>query len=72
MLNYARDLKFTDKPDYGYVKRLISTMAISEGIEFDYKYDWVKVSKEEKEVNKSISYQDESTNINSLSKNVDK
>jgi hypothetical protein len=34
-------LKFDDRPDYGFLKRLIKTIAERESIEFDYNFDWV-------------------------------
>jgi hypothetical protein len=33
-------LRFDDRPDYGFLKRLIKTMAEREKIEFDYNFDW--------------------------------
>jgi casein kinase I family protein HRR25 len=40
-LHYARDLRFDDRPDYGFLKRLIKTMADKEKIEFDNQFDWI-------------------------------
>mmetsp|Transcript_225 Transcript_225/g.205 ORF Transcript_225/g.205 Transcript_225/m.205 type:complete len:351 (+) Transcript_225:24-1076(+) len=42
LLNYARDLKFEDKPDYAYLKKTIQFMAANEKIEFDYNFDWME------------------------------
>jgi hypothetical protein len=47
-INYTRDLRFDDRPDYGLLKRLIKTIAEKEKIEFDYNYDWVIRKNEEK------------------------
>jgi casein kinase I family protein HRR25 len=41
-IHYTRDLRFDDRPDYGFLKRLIKTIAEREKIEFDYQFDWVK------------------------------
>jgi hypothetical protein len=41
-INYTRDLRFDDRPDYGFLKRLIKTIADREKIEFDYQFDWNK------------------------------
>jgi len=40
-INYTRDLKFDDRPDYGFLKRLMKTITEGEKIEFDYCFDWV-------------------------------
>jgi serine/threonine protein kinase len=40
-INYARDLRFDDRPDYGFLKKLIKSMADKEKIEFDNNYDWI-------------------------------
>ena len=40
-INYTRDLKFDDRPDYGFLKRLLKTIADREKIDFDFVFDWV-------------------------------
>jgi len=39
-INYTRDLKFDDRPDYGFLKRLLKTISEREKIEFDFLFDW--------------------------------
>jgi serine/threonine protein kinase len=39
-LGYCKSLKFDEKPDYGYLKRLFKDLFISEGFEADHVYDW--------------------------------
>lgn len=41
LIHYTRDLRFDDRPDYGFLKRLIKTMAEREKIEFDFNFDWI-------------------------------
>ena len=41
-INYARNLKFEDKPDYAYLKNLLKTAMKANNIEMDYVYDWSK------------------------------
>ncbi|KAK8564942.1 hypothetical protein V6N12_058518 [Hibiscus sabdariffa] len=38
--HYCRSLRFEDKPDYSYLKRLFRDLFIREGYRFDYVYDW--------------------------------
>ncbi|XP_076889491.1 casein kinase 1-like protein 9 isoform X2 [Bidens hawaiensis] len=38
--HYCRSLKFEDKPDYSYLKRLFRDLFIREGYQFDYVFDW--------------------------------
>ncbi|CAH8309433.1 unnamed protein product [Eruca vesicaria subsp. sativa] len=37
---YVRSLRFEDKPDYSYLKRLFRDLFIREGYQFDYVFDW--------------------------------
>lgn len=44
ILGYVRDLKFDEKPDYSFLKRLLRAVAEREGIFYDfYNYDWVTI-----------------------------
>ncbi|KAG4176465.1 hypothetical protein ERO13_A11G247200v2 [Gossypium hirsutum] len=38
--HYCRSLRFEDKPDYSYLKKLFRDLFIREGYQFDYVYDW--------------------------------
>lgn len=38
--HYCRQLRFDDKPDYTYLKRLFRDLFIREGFQFDYVFDW--------------------------------
>ncbi|KAL6208793.1 hypothetical protein ACLB2K_019738 [Fragaria x ananassa] len=38
--HYCRALRFEDKPDYSYLKRLFRDLFIREGYQFDYVFDW--------------------------------
>ena len=41
-LNYVRELKFEEKPDYSFLKKLLRNVADKESIFYDfYNYDWV-------------------------------
>jgi casein kinase I family protein HRR25 len=45
-IHYTRDLRFDDRPDYGFLKRLIKTIAEREKVEFDYNFDWINKKNE--------------------------
>eukprot|EP00455_Lapot_gusevi_P032592 TRINITY_DN3552_c0_g2_i1.p1 TRINITY_DN3552_c0_g2~~TRINITY_DN3552_c0_g2_i1.p1 ORF type:complete len:549 (+),score=87.84 TRINITY_DN3552_c0_g2_i1:153-1799(+) len=47
-LNYCRSLRFDDKPDYAYLKRLFRDLFYREGYETDYLYDWTLLNYAEK------------------------
>ncbi len=52
-INYTRDLKFDDRPDYGYLRRLLKSIADKESFQLDNVFDWVikkKNQEEEEEV----------------------
>lgn len=38
--HYCRSLRFDDKPDYAYLKRIFRDLFIREGFQFDYTFDW--------------------------------
>ncbi|KAK4370531.1 hypothetical protein RND71_010006 [Anisodus tanguticus] len=38
--HYCRSLRFDDKPDYSYLKRLFRDLFIREGYQFDDEFDW--------------------------------
>ena len=41
-IQYARDLKFEDRPDYSYLKAILRKMCEKAHLTFDYnKYDWI-------------------------------
>jgi hypothetical protein len=40
-LHYCRALRFDDKPDYGYIKKLFRELFVREGYTYDYQFDWV-------------------------------
>lgn len=42
-INYCRSLKFEEKPDYNYLRRLFKELFMREGYEYDYVYDWVLI-----------------------------
>ncbi|KAK9715721.1 hypothetical protein RND81_06G185200 [Saponaria officinalis] len=38
--HYCRSLRFDDKPDYTYLKRMVRDLFIREGFQFDFVFDW--------------------------------
>ena len=42
-LNYCRGLRFEDKPDYNYLRRLFKDLLQREGFEIDKPFDWVQL-----------------------------
>ncbi|RKF56899.1 Casein kinase I-like protein hhp1 [Erysiphe neolycopersici] len=39
-LNYARSLRFDDKPDYSYLRKIFRDLFVREGYQYDYVFDW--------------------------------
>jgi casein kinase I family protein HRR25 len=39
-LNYCRSLRYDDKPDYIYLRRLFRDLLAREGLQYDYVFDW--------------------------------
>lgn len=46
-LNYVRALRFDDKPDYGYLRKLFRDLFIREGFTYDYVFDWTVLKYQE-------------------------
>lgn len=44
-LNYVRSLKFAEKPDYNFIKRLFKELFIRYNFRLDYLYDWCVLAK---------------------------
>ncbi|KAJ3099919.1 serine/threonine protein kinase [Phlyctochytrium bullatum] len=42
-INYTRSLRFDDKPDYSYLRKLFRDLFIREGYHYDYVFDWTVV-----------------------------
>ena len=70
-IQYARNLKFEDSPDYSYLKRLINQICEKNKLSFDYnKLDWIlkrneeSSSNEKKEDNNKKDNENESKNEN--------
>lgn len=39
-LNYCRQLRFGERPDYGYLRQLFRTLFHKQGFTYDYVFDW--------------------------------
>ena len=40
-LNYVRALRFEEKPDYAFIRRLFKELFVAHGYEYDHCYDWM-------------------------------
>ncbi|XP_027341793.1 casein kinase 1-like protein 2 [Abrus precatorius] len=49
---YCRSLRFDDKPDYAYLKRLFCDLFIREGLQFDYVFDWTILKYQQSQIAK--------------------
>ncbi len=39
-LKYVKSLKFEDRPDYSYLRRLLKELFVKSGYEYDFIFDW--------------------------------
>lgn len=39
-LDYTRNLRFDDKPDYSYLRKIFRDLFVREGFQYDYVFDW--------------------------------
>ena len=44
-MNYCRDLKFEEKPDYSFLRKIFKDLFSSLGYEYDFVYDWTPILK---------------------------
>ncbi|KAI9492790.1 kinase-like domain-containing protein [Zychaea mexicana] len=49
-LNYVRSLRFDDKPDYSYLRKLFRDLFVREGYQYDYVFDWTLKKMQEKKM----------------------
>lgn len=47
-MNYCRTLRFDDKPDYAYLRRLLRDLFFRQNYEVDYVFDWTVLNYNEK------------------------
>ncbi|KAJ3279901.1 serine/threonine protein kinase [Borealophlyctis nickersoniae] len=52
-LNYTRSLRFDDKPDYSYLRKLFRDLFVREGYHYDYVFDWTVVKYQQEGKDKS-------------------
>jgi casein kinase I family protein HRR25 len=55
-LNYCRSLRFDDKPDYSYLRKLFRDLFVREAFQYDYVFDW-SVQRSEDEAAKAAAAQ---------------
>merc|ERR1719356_740297 len=65
-LNYCRALRFDDKPDYAYLRRLFRDLFFRQGYAADYRFDWTvlnykhdKIKSNKKRSNKNAQAQNQ-------------
>lgn len=42
-MTYVKNLKFDEKPDYSFLKKIFKERFVKEGLEYDYVYDWILI-----------------------------
>jgi len=65
-LNYCRALRFDDKPDYAYLRRLFRDLFFRQGYAADYRFDWTVLNYQKHE--NSTEKQRSSRNVKETSK----
>jgi casein kinase I family protein HRR25 len=49
-LNYARSLRFDDKPDYVYLRRMMRDLFVRQAYQYDYVFDWTIFKHQQQEL----------------------
>mmetsp|Transcript_5992 Transcript_5992/g.9328 ORF Transcript_5992/g.9328 Transcript_5992/m.9328 type:complete len:396 (+) Transcript_5992:23-1210(+) len=71
-INYSKAIRFADRPDYSYLRKMFRDLFIREGFQFDCMFDWtIKQNQEylEKTMPRHIASKQQSTNHYSTQKN---
>ncbi|CAG8499069.1 6242_t:CDS:2 [Diversispora eburnea] len=64
-LNYTRSLRFDDKPDYSYLRKLFRDLFVREGFQYDYVFDWTIFKyKDANKVYPSLPLPDDGNGVN--------
>jgi casein kinase 1 len=50
-LNYCRSLRFEDRPDYAYLRRLLKDLFFRESYQYDFVFDWTILNYQSKDNN---------------------
>jgi len=45
-LTYCKNLKYDEKPDYAYLRKMFKDLFIKNGYEMDFNFDWTPILKE--------------------------
>ena len=61
-MDYCRDLKFEEKPDYTYLRRIFKDLFNKMGYEYDFVYDWHKLERKARRRAGSNTRGDHTTN----------
>jgi len=60
--NYCRSLRFEDRPDYAYLRRLLKDLFFRTGYQYDFVFDWTLVnSQSESEGQRPALHEDDGT-----------
>jgi len=52
-MNYVKNLRFQDKPDYKYLRNMLKKLFDKKGFIMDYNYSWNKIRQEKIEKEKA-------------------
>jgi hypothetical protein len=63
-MNYCRELKFDEKPDYNQCRRTFKDLFNKMGYEFDYEYDWMLLDKRKRNGARSVGRTTKDSNNN--------
>merc|ERR1712154_226736 len=55
-LNYCRALRFDDKPDYAYLRRLFRDLFFRQGYAADYRFDWTVLNYKHDKIKKNSKH----------------
>ncbi|CAN8237395.1 unnamed protein product [Cochlearia groenlandica] len=68
--HHCRSLRFEDKPDYAYLKRLFRDLFVRQGFEFDLVFDWIVIKHQQSTPSRQVLGSDDA-NYESAIKGID-
>jgi len=62
--NYCRSLRFEDRPDYAYLRRLLKDLFFREGYQYDFVFDWTILNYQSKSESRRTPHEDDGHVLN--------
>ena len=49
-MHYCKSLRFEDRPDYAYLKKMFKELMTKQNLDYDYVFDWINMEDSKKAI----------------------